>query len=87
MAKLIFKYTDDLLDECREASKIEFRVPDDMDIHEFKVICARLASAIGYSDITIKSSFGNLVYEDENKNTLKDLIDELNFGRNNNKSK
>lgn len=87
MAKLIFKYTDDLLEECREASEIELTVPDDMDIHEFKVMCVRLASAMGYNHTTIKSSFGNLVYADENNNTIKDLIDELNFGRNNKKSK
>ena len=87
MAKLIFKYTDDLLEDCREASEIELTVPDDMDINEFKVMCVRLASAIGYQDKTIKNSFGDLVYGDENKNTLKDLIDELNFGRGNTKLK
>jgi hypothetical protein len=87
MAKLIFKYTDDLLEDCREASEIELNVPDDMNIHEFKVMCVRLASAIGYQDKTIKNSFGDLVYGDENNNTIKDLIDELNFGRDNKKSK
>ena len=49
MGKLIFTYTDkDFIENNREASKIEFDVPDDMDIHEYKVICVRLASAIGY---------------------------------------
>ena len=44
MGKLIFNYTDkDFIDNSREASKIEFDVPDDMDIHEYKVICVRMA--------------------------------------------
>ena len=40
MAKLIFNYTDkEFLEMQREASKIELDVPDDMNIHEFKVMC------------------------------------------------
>lgn len=88
MAKLIFKYTDiDDVIECREASEIQFTVPDDMDINEYKVMCVRLASAIGYQDKTIKRAFGDLVYGDENKNTLKDLLDELNIRRDNTEPK
>lgn len=87
MAKLIFKYTDELLKDNREAREIEFTVPDDMDINEFKVMCVRLAYAMGYTEKSITTSFGNLVFGDEDKNLLKDLIDELNFGRSNKKSK
>ena len=86
MAKLIFTYTDkDYIEHNREVSKIELDVPDDMDIHEFKVICVRLASAIGYGDTTIKKSFGDLVYGDEDKDNLKKLLDELNIRKTTNK--
>ena len=38
MGKLIFRYTDkDFVQLNREANKIEFDVPDDMDINEYKV--------------------------------------------------
>ena len=33
MGELIFRYTDELLEDNREASEIELTVPDDMDIH------------------------------------------------------
>ena len=86
MAKLIFTYTEsDFIEHNREATKIEFDVPDDMDIHEYKVMCIRLASAIGYTDTTIKKSFGDLVYGDDDKNELKDLLDELNITKITNK--
>ena len=79
MGKLIFTYTDkEFLEVQREASKIGFDVPDDMDINEFKVMCVRLASAMGYHENSIKKSFGDFVFGDENPNTLKELIDELN---------
>mgnify|MGYP003657020346 FL=1 len=84
MGKLIFRYTEeDFVDNNREASEIELTVPDDMDINEFKVMCVRLASAIGYTETSIKKGFGDLVFGDEDVNTLKDLLDELNIRRNN----
>jgi hypothetical protein len=83
MGKLIFTYTDkDFIENNREASKIEFDVPDDMDIHEYKVMCVRLASAIGYGDKTIKKSFGDLIYGDDDTNELKELLDDLNIKKN-----
>jgi|TARA_B110000211_G_C13945639_1_gene493745 hypothetical protein len=83
MGKLIFTYTDkDFIELNREASKIEFDIPDDMDINEYKVICVRLAAAMGYSNITIKKSFGDLIYGDDNKNELKELLNELNIKNN-----
>ena len=39
MGKLIFRYTDELVEANREAREIEFTVPDDMDMNEFKVMC------------------------------------------------
>lgn len=83
MGKLIFKYTDELLEDCREASKIELTVPDDMDIHEFKVMCVRMASALGYHQNSIEDSFGDLVWGDEDKDEIKELLDGLNIKRTN----
>ena len=87
MAKLIFKYTDDLLEDCREASEIEFKIPEDMDIHEFKVICVRLASAMGYNQKSIEKSFGDLVFGDEKDEELKQLLHDITSRGNNKKSK
>ena len=82
MAKLIFRYTDtELGEENREASEIELTVPDDMNITEYKTMCVRLASALGYTEKTIEKGFGDLVFGDEDANTIKDLLDELNIGR------
>lgn len=59
MAKLIFKHTDpDYIRECRESSEVELNVPDDMNIMEFKLVCKRLASAMGYHQTNIDSEFG-----------------------------
>ena len=86
MGKLIFSYTDkDFIENSREASKIEFDVPDDMDIDEFKIVCIRLASAMGYGNKSIKKSFGDLVYGNEDKNELKELLYELNITKNTHK--
>lgn len=83
MGKLIFRYTDELVNEIREAKEIELTVPDDMDINEFKVMCVRMASAMGYTDKSIKKGFGDLVFGDEDANNLKELLDDLNIERNN----
>lgn len=84
MAKLIFRYTDtELGEENREASEIELTVPDDMNITEYKTMCVRLASALGYTEKTIEKGFGDLVFGDEDVNAIKDLLDELNIGREN----
>lgn len=77
MAKLIFKYTEELLEDSREASEIEFTVPDDMDINEFKVICVRLAAALGYHSETIQRGFGDLVWGDEDSHNIMDLFNDI----------
>ena len=77
MGKLIFRYTDELLEDCREASKIEFNVPDDMDIQEFKVMCVRMASAMGYHPNSIDDAFGDLVWGDEDKHDIMDLFNDI----------
>jgi hypothetical protein len=55
MAKFIF-----IIDgvENREASKIEFEVPNDMDVWEYKRMCIRMASAMGYTSLSVKKAFG-----------------------------
>ena len=55
MAKLIF-----IIDEIenREASKIEFEVPNDMDVWEYKRMCIRMAGAMGYASLSVKKAFG-----------------------------
>jgi hypothetical protein len=63
MAKLIFKYSGEMLEDCREASQIEMIIPDDFDIHEYKVICMRMAAAMGFIESTIKESFGKTLYD------------------------
>lgn len=77
MARLIFKYTDtDYIESAREASEIEFVIPDELNIFEFKTICARMASALGYHEESIKKAFGKL--DETNNFTIKDLINEIN---------
>ena len=81
MGKLIFRYTDELVETNREAREIEFTVPDDMDITEFKVMCVRMAQAMGYTEKSIVKSFGDLIYGSDNAGNLKELLDELNIKR------
>lgn len=57
MAKFIFNVG---VSDIREASNIELQVPDDMTIWEYKTICVRMASAMGYSQKSIQSAFGPL---------------------------
>jgi hypothetical protein len=73
MAKLIFNIEGDA-SLHREASKIEFDVPNDMNIYEFKIICVRLASAMGYTDVSIKNAFGDLDYKSANDVLFEDWI-------------
>lgn len=88
MGKLIFTYTDnDVIENNREASKIELDVPDDMNIQEFKVVCIRLAASMGYTEKTISNGFGDLIYGEDDKHNLKDLLDELNIGKDNKTTK
>ena len=77
MGKLIFKYTEEeFINNVREASEIEFTIPDEINIFEFKTICARMAAALGYHEESIKKAFGKL--EETNNLTITDLINEIN---------
>ena len=55
MAKFIFIINEE---ENREASKIEFEVPNDMDVWEYKRMCIRMAGAMGYASLSVKKAFG-----------------------------
>ena len=67
MAKFIFIIDED---ENREASKIEFEVPNDMDVWEYKRMCIRMAGAMGYTSLSVKKAFG--------QEYLKNVEEELN---------
>ena len=56
MATLEYKVDDR---HYREASTIKFDIPDDMDIEEYKIICMRMAYALGYQHSSIQSIFCN----------------------------
>lgn len=55
MAKLIYEANDT---ECREASTIEMELPENVTISEYKLICKRMAAAMGYGPNSIKDTFG-----------------------------
>jgi hypothetical protein len=67
MAKFIFIIDEE---ENREASKIEFEVPNDMDVWEYKRMCIRMAGAMGYASLSVKKAFG--------QEYLKNVEEELN---------
>jgi hypothetical protein len=69
MAKFIFIIDED---QNREASKIEFEVPNDMDVWEYKRMCIRMAGAMGYASLSIKKAFGQ-----EYQNTLQSELNEI----------
>jgi hypothetical protein len=71
MAILIYKSEEPL---NREAKNISFDVPDDMNIFEFKIMCVRMASALGYTDTTIKKAFGDSDYESDADREFKQFI-------------
>ena len=70
MARLIFIAEEK---ENREASKIEFTVPNDMDIWEFKRVCIRMASAMGYASLSTKKAFGNEYKSEQDKEIIEKL--------------
>ena len=70
MAKLIFITEDS---ENREASEIEFKVPNDLDIWEYKRVCMRMAGAMGYTNLSIKKAFGHEYRDESDIETTKKL--------------
>jgi len=77
MGKLSFEYTEK--EYAREANKIVFDgIPDDMNISEFKIMCVRMAHALGFQEKSIQSSFGDLIYGTDKPNELKKLLLDIN---------
>ena len=70
MAKFIFIIDEE---ENREASKIEFEVPNDMDVWEYKIMCMRMAGAMGYTNLSIKKAFGHEYRDESDIETTKKL--------------
>ena len=71
MAKFIF-----IIDEAenREASKIEFEVPNDMDVWEYKRMCVRMAGAMGYTSLSVKKAFG-IEYKKDLDTEIKEIFE------------
>ena len=71
MAKFIF-----IIDETenREASKIEFEVPNDMDVWEYKRMCVRMAGAMGYPSLSVKKAFG-IEYKKDLDREIKQIFE------------
>jgi len=70
MAKLIFIIDEE---ENREASKIEFEVPNDMDIWEYKRMCIRMAGAMGYASLSVRKAFG-IEYKKDLSNEFNEIL-------------
>ena len=62
----------------REAINISFDVPDGMNIHEFKIMCVRMASSMGYHNNSITKAFGELDYETPSDIDFKEFLHSLN---------
>ena len=46
--------------KTKEAKRIEFEIPKGMTCEEFKIICIRMAHAVGYHETTVRETFGNI---------------------------
>ena len=59
----------------KEVQKIELDVTDNLDVHEFKLICKRLACALGYSSKSVEEAFGNTHPDTEDSATnIKQIL-------------
>jgi len=63
--------------ETKEAKSIEFEIPNGMTCEEFKIICVRMSSALGYHENNIRDSFGSVLDKNlaKDKKQLKLLFD------------
>ena len=55
MRKLIYERNND---DASEPIKISFDIHEELDIYEFRTLCKRMASAIGYHFDSISDAFG-----------------------------
>ena len=78
MAKLSYRITDgEFLEASREVSKIEFEIPDDLDIFEYRNICIRLAAAMGYHSNSINKAFPSIAEDELGIKTINDLVNDI----------
>ena len=73
MDKLIYERDEtDYLDiGIREPIRFVFELPEDLNIHEFRITCMRLAHALGYHHNSIKDGFGD-EFETPAENKIRD---------------
>ena len=57
----------------KEAQKVVLEVREDLDIHEFKTLCKRLAASLGYSADSIKEAFGSTISK-SGTDKMKDIL-------------
>lgn len=65
---LIYKRGND----TTEAKSIELKIPNGITCEEFKIMCVRMAHAIGYHESSVRESFGKI--EDANKESDKQQL-------------
>ena len=60
--------------DTREAKEISFAFPVDLNINEFRIICIRIAGALGYSNNNIKECFNTDGKDQKSKALLSRVI-------------
>tara|TARA_R110000823_G_scaffold216441_15_gene346040 strand:- start:4168 stop:4401 length:234 start_codon:yes stop_codon:yes gene_type:complete len=60
--------------ETKEAKSIELKIPNEMTCDEFKIMCVRMAHAIGYHQNSVAETFGKIKDKLSNANQLKLLL-------------
>lgn len=73
MDKMIYERQID--GDVKEAKRIEFDVTSDLDIVDFRIICIRLALALGYHPDSVKKSFGEIDDALTDRKQLELLLD------------
>lgn len=58
----------------KEVQKIELDVTENLDVHEFKLICKRLACALGYSSKSVEEAFGNNYGNESTSKNIKQIL-------------
>ena len=58
----------------KEVQKIELDVTENLDVHEFKLICKRLACALGYSSNSVEEAFGNNYGNESTSKIIKQIL-------------
>jgi len=61
-------------EDNREAKKIQFELPIDLNIKEFKRMCMRMAYSLGYANNSIVKTFGHDEDEDDFLEKTKFLL-------------